>query len=372
MLIAEIRRKLPSIEDIDANGPDALAQIRGLLRESKEDLLTADVFGVIKYLPRRPYLDSVLGALASRNPDSKVFQDALPQIRERIHNLLFQFWPNYATPAGLSDGSTEPDVQLADDQTFLLFEVKLYSTFGYRQLERELAVAACESKGREFFVVLVTPGSKPPRFRYGAARLQAPEYLAAVALGEELPVEARKILAANRNRVLWISWEAILKSLNEAHQLHRDSAANQSESVSRAADMLGDLNALMLLRHIQPFAGFTEIRDLPTDGQYDARPVFLSAVNIEVRDVYQLSNALRIAPQPFGWRSVSLQAIPQDAFVPVGACCKTWNLSSDKPILRLNRDSIKPKSGWSLAGPLLRWPPPKNRAGFALQKKLGK
>ncbi len=49
MLIAEIRRKLPSIEDIDANGPDAMAQIRGLLRETKEDLLTADVFGVLKY-----------------------------------------------------------------------------------------------------------------------------------------------------------------------------------------------------------------------------------------------------------------------------------------------------------------------------------
>lgn len=52
MLIAEIRRKLPDIEDIDAHGPDAIAQVRSLLRETKEDLLTADVFGVLKYFPR--------------------------------------------------------------------------------------------------------------------------------------------------------------------------------------------------------------------------------------------------------------------------------------------------------------------------------
>jgi hypothetical protein len=63
---------LPNIEDIDADGPDAVAQIRGLLRETKEDLLTADVFGVLKYLPRRPYLESVLTALALRNPVSKL------------------------------------------------------------------------------------------------------------------------------------------------------------------------------------------------------------------------------------------------------------------------------------------------------------
>ncbi len=53
MLIAEIRRKLASLDELDADDPESLDQLRGLLRESQEDLLTADVFGALKYLPGR-------------------------------------------------------------------------------------------------------------------------------------------------------------------------------------------------------------------------------------------------------------------------------------------------------------------------------
>ena len=108
MLIAEIRRKLPSIEDIDAEAPDAVAQVRRLLRETKEDLLTADVFGVLKYLPRRPYLESVLTTLAKLNRDSTEFQRAVGGIRANIHDLTFEFWPSYRTPEGLGSADTAP------------------------------------------------------------------------------------------------------------------------------------------------------------------------------------------------------------------------------------------------------------------------
>ena len=56
MLIAEIRRQLPDLQDVDPHAPVAIRQIRRLLSDSKEDVLTADVFGVLKYLPR--YCDS--------------------------------------------------------------------------------------------------------------------------------------------------------------------------------------------------------------------------------------------------------------------------------------------------------------------------
>lgn len=372
MLIAEIRRKLPSIEDIDADAPDAIAQIRGLLRETKEDLLTADVFGVLKYLPRRPYLESVLTALALRNPTKKEFQDALPHISQNVRDLVFQFWPNYQTPCGLADGRTEPDVQISDDRTLLLFEAKLGSAFGDRQLERELAVAACEANSREFFVVLVTPGSKPPRFRHGTERLQAADYLAAVTATDDLPAEARDLLVANRDRVLWISWEAIQEALNGANEQHRTVAGHQEESVQRAADMLTDLNTLMLLRQIRPFTGFVGLREMPPEAGYDARPVLLRAPSIQAQDEYQLVNAVRVAPESFGWRCpLPPSTWVPDTFIPFGTCCTSWQLVSNSPLLDLSRQRIPPKLGWNLTNPLIRWPPPSACSGFAVQKTVG-
>jgi len=372
MLIAEIRRKLPSIEDIDADDPDAIAQIRGLLRETKEDLLTADVFGVLKYLPRRPYLESVLETLAQRNRNSKEFQDALPHIRQNVQDLVFQFWPNYPTPCGLADGRTEPDVQIADDRTLLLFEAKLGSGFGDRQLERELAVAACEANSREFFVVLVTPGSKPPRFRYKTERLQATDYIAAVAATDDLPAEARDLLVANKDRVLWISWEAIKETLNGAHEQHRTFAGHQEESVQRAADMLTDLNTLMLLRQIRPFTGFVGLRNISPEAGYDARPVLLTAPSIQAWDEYQLENVVRVVPEPFGWRCPSSPStwIP-GSFIPFGTCCKSWQLLSNYPLFHLSRKRIQPKPKWNLTDPFLRWASPSGRSGFAIGKAVG-
>lgn len=243
MLIAEICRKLASIDDLDADDPESLDQLRGLLRESQEDLLTADVFGVLKYLPRRPYLEAVFKALVERNAASRELRNAWPQLKANVQALKFRFWPSYPTPADLSDGRTEPDVQVDDDGTLLLCETKLNSPFGHRQLELELAVAATAARKREFFLVLVTPGSRPPRFRFATRRFHAADYLAAMADSAELPPAARPLLADHRHRVLWISWETICSSLQEALRGHRQQTEAQSESVARAADHLGDLDA---------------------------------------------------------------------------------------------------------------------------------
>jgi len=149
MLIAEIRRKLASLDELDADDPESLDQLRGLLRESQEDLLTADVFGALKYLPRRPYLETMLATLVERNPTSR--------------------------------------------------------------------------------------GSRPPRFRVGARRLHATDYLAALADSDELPAAARQLLAEHRRRVLWISWETIHVSLQQAHRRR----CQQTDSAE--ADYVGSL-----------------------------------------------------------------------------------------------------------------------------------
>ena len=300
MLIAEIRRKLASIDELDPDDPESLGQLRGLLRASQEDLLTADVFGALKYLPRRPYLETVLATLVDRNPASRELRDAWPQLQAGVQNLEFRFWPSYPTPAGLSDGWTEPDVQLADERTLLLFEAKLNSAFGDRQLERELAVAATEARGREFFLVLVTPGSRPPRFRAGARRFHAADSLAAVANSDELPAAARPLLADHRHRVLWISWETIHSSLQEALHGHRQQTEAQSESVARAADLLGDLDALMRMRQIQPFTGLANaVKNSPIQ-RASGQAVFLATTDTS-----------------------------RETWAPIGTCCHTWRLEPD-------------------------------------------
>jgi acyl carrier protein phosphodiesterase len=300
MLIAEIRRKLASLDELDADDPESLDQLRGLLRETKEDLLTADVFGVLKYLPRRPYLETVLATLVERNPASCEFRDAWPQLQANLQSLEFRFWPNYPTPNGLSDGSTEPDVQLSDERSFILFEAKLKSAFGDRQLERELAVAATEAQGREFFLVLVTPGSRPPRFRVGARRLHATDYLAALADSDELPAAARQLLAEHRRRVLWISWETIHVSLQQAHRRRCQQTDSAGESVARAADLLGDLDALMRMRQMQPFAGLARAVSNSPIRRAPDRPVFLTTTGTS-----------------------------RETWVPLGKCCRNWRLEPD-------------------------------------------
>lgn len=298
MLIAELRRKLSSIDELDAGDLESLGQLRGLLRETKEDLLTADVFGALKYLPRRPYLEMVLETLRQRNSSSRQYQQAWPRIRSSLHDLEFRFWPSYPTPFELACGSTEPDLQLANEQMLLLFEAKLNSAFGDQQLERELAVAATQAEGRDFFLVLVTPGRRPPRFRFGTRRLDAAEYLEAQAKSEELSGEARKCLHEHRHRVLWISWEAIQTSLQQAHRGHCSQHGSQQESVARAADLLGDLRELMRMRQMQPYEGLGQaLKDFPRQCESDGLVFFAGT-----------------------------RAANGEKFVPIGTCCRTWRL----------------------------------------------
>ena len=177
MLIAELRRKLMDLDDIVADDRGVVAQVRTLLSETKEDLLTADVFGLVKYLPRQYYLDAVLTAIAACNPEAREYGQHLPKLQEVGTHLKFTFWPTYATPEGLGGTWTEPDVELSDSSTLILVEAKLWSGFGKQQVERELAVALAQAEGRECFVVLVTPGNRPPRFGCDHGRLVFRDYL---------------------------------------------------------------------------------------------------------------------------------------------------------------------------------------------------
>ncbi|MCK4819765.1 hypothetical protein KA005_28620, partial [bacterium] len=267
MLIAEIRRKLASLEEIDPEEGDVIAQLHTLLGETKEDLLTSDVFGAIKYLPRVPYLEAVLRAIADRNPHADDFRKCIYKSSLCLEALNFNFWPSYPTPAGLPGSVTEPDVELSGPDILIHFEAKLQSGFGEWQVERELAVAIEQSKDKEFFLVLVTSSTSPPHISFRGRRLSVLDHLQSVSEAPEISAEIVNQLRRNSKRVLWISWLAIMAALEAAHSQHHNIEGVSYSEKCRATDMLQDLKQLMLMRGIQPFNGLAHIAERCIDLQ---------------------------------------------------------------------------------------------------------
>jgi hypothetical protein len=272
MLIAEVRRKLLDLEDVDPDSPGALDHVRALLKSSKEDILTADVFGAIKYLPRRPFFGAMLDAIAARNPSAIPFQAAVGDLKSSSTSMKAEFWPTYPTPEGLEGVITEPDLVFSNEHCFLMFECKLYAGFGAQQIERELAICLEQAGKRETFLVLVTPGIRPPRMRIHGKRLPFPEFLAQAVSSGEIPKALGSQLLANADRVVWISWSRILASLTTA--LSSRILESFSDDVrDRVVDILTDLEELMSMRGIHTFGGFMPSMDftpLPRDGS----PIF--------------------------------------------------------------------------------------------------
>lgn len=276
MLIAEIRHKLLDLEDLVETADDPIAQVRTLLDASKEDLLTADVFGAIKYLPRIPYLTAVLRAISERNGSARRFQEHLNPLASCAEQCIFSFWPSYRNPAGMPGELTEPDVELVAPSSLIFFEAKLFSGFGSFQIERQLLIGLEHAKGREFFLVLVTAGRRPPRLRISGKRLAVPDYLQQVAAAGALRKEYCDRVHDNADRVLWISWQALFCALERAHKQHCDETGGVGEGVRCAADLLADLRTLLEMRQLHPFRGIRATASTVTT----SRPVFFPAAPV--------------------------------------------------------------------------------------------
>jgi len=250
VLVAELRRKLPELDDIDPRATDAVAQVRQLLKESKEDLLTADVFGVLKYLPTRPYMEAILRAIALRNPEASAYSRHLPVLLGDVDNSTFSFWPTFRTPDGLSGGSTEPDIVIETPSTFIVVEAKLGSGFGDQQVERELAIVMERAGNREGFLLLVTT-SCAPHFGPRRRRLTLAQHLDNCMQLGLLPYELGTRLKGAAERVLWFDWVGILRELKNGIS----SDAEHQSSGFKTTELIRDLLAVAALRGIRVFEG---------------------------------------------------------------------------------------------------------------------
>jgi len=99
---------------------------------SIEDVLTGDFFGVLDYLPRRPYLRDFFAWVSRLNESTD--SPCLTNVDWAKVEILF--WPK----APEADDHTEPDLVIVSNRWVVVVEAKLNSTFGWRQPQREFAM----------------------------------------------------------------------------------------------------------------------------------------------------------------------------------------------------------------------------------------
>jgi hypothetical protein len=320
VLIAEIRHKLLDLGKVDANAPDALGRIRQLLLETKEDLLTADVFGALKYLPRRPYLESVLCAAARRARHSRLARE-LPSILDGLSGLKFEFWPSYPTPSGLEGSVTEPDVELSGPDLLMFFEAKLLSGFGTLQVARELAVGLDQAGDRSFYLTLVTPHHSPRGFKVAGRRVGFHSYVAFHAQQGDIAPELSQHLLAAADRILWMSWADILAALKQGLTIHAQGDGADSEAPARAADVIGDLVELVQMRGIRPFRGLGRLPSPSLAAM--KRPIMIQAslvgrytfIGLKLQTMPRLRDAGSVGEIRWTWRDATVADGPRLAQV---------------------------------------------------------
>jgi hypothetical protein len=238
MLIAEIRRKLLDLDDVPEEGDDGIAKVRELLSTAKEDLLTSDVFGALKYLPRDPYLRAVLAGIAKCSQSHLLAQVVEQLSWDTVYK--FSFWPSYPTPAGIPGAVTEPDVELSGPALRIFFEAKLHSGLGKHQVARQLLIGLQQAGSSQFFLVVVTAGLAKPRD------------LRTVPAPDEIPVEVRRQLQENMDRVLWINWSRLMNCIEAATA---EISIGNPALATYCKEIVSDLSELMHMRGLGAFHG---------------------------------------------------------------------------------------------------------------------
>lgn len=121
MLQAELYGKLPT----DAS--------------KSEDVLTSNVFGIMKNCDRDSFFKPWLESIGLKIPT------------EDIEKAKFSFWPKF-------EDRTEPDIVIDMPNYFIVIEAKYLSNLGSdeTQLSREISQGLKEAKGRNFLLICIT------------------------------------------------------------------------------------------------------------------------------------------------------------------------------------------------------------------------
>lgn len=198
-----------------------------------ENVLTAEVFQALDFLPREAFLGRVLrGAVTV--PDY-LTEDCLENAGAHVEEAHVDVLPGDLALPDLGVRA-QPDVAIGSSASYVFVEAKRVrrASFQPEQLARELLLTAGHGEGRQPVLLLVL-GEPPPVTVKGHGRMSLSD---AVALGLET-IEAR-VGASVRTRVggtalAYLTWSAIASNIEDA----LDSYDNPDRSTTEAVRRLG-------------------------------------------------------------------------------------------------------------------------------------
>jgi hypothetical protein len=182
-----------------------------IVRTTSEDLLTANVFGILKNLDPKIWLRRFLGE-AIKGKDFS---------RHTFEGLSFEFWKRYRPPANRKyrEGISEVDVTISYKDGIIFIEAKYLAPVSARtsndpqrdQVIRYLDLAAYHFLNhpdtvKEFYFVLIMDTEKPPwiltRYRYNQNLIKG---LTGPGLFKP-PVDTGRLLSKG---IGWLTWQQV-------------------------------------------------------------------------------------------------------------------------------------------------------------------
>lgn len=182
-----------------------------ILRSTSEDLLTANVFGLLRHFPPKLWLAPLLNASLETTRFSQVpFAD-----------FRMSFWTEIPPPPsrGRTEGPTEVDVSICFDSFAVFIEAKLHAPLApgtardpnRNQLARLIHVAHAATREGQLFdrepvVLVIGPTPRPPAL---VSRYWSPANLRRD-IGDDLDGPSSALMARNLG---WASWTCVSKAL---------------------------------------------------------------------------------------------------------------------------------------------------------------
>jgi hypothetical protein len=210
-----------------------------------ENVLTAEVFQILDFLPREHFLGSIIDELNVDNDDLKT------KIKKEIEKGVFTLLPGnfYLKPSGDSHQTkhaVQPDGILEFDSVYTVIEAKRirHNSFQEKQLAREFVLATKEARDKSPLLLLIL-GQEPPVLVKGKGRLSIEDSIVSpleeiVLNTEGHPLAMEEIKELIKHHTAWITWqkiqEIIIKQLESYCEL--DLPISNKNSVTRLCNSL--------------------------------------------------------------------------------------------------------------------------------------
>lgn len=191
-----------------------------IVRSTSEDLITSNVFGVLKNLDPNVWLPRLLGE-AIKGKDFG---------QESFKSLSFEFWKKLKPPTGRiqREGRSEIDLVISYDDTVIFIEAKYLASVSLRtthdayrdQVIRYLDLAAhhvlvCQKESRKFYLILIEDTEKPP---WVLQRYRQPRNIATGLADLGFFGDKEDICKRLSEGIGWLSWAIIQDLLSRVRE----------------------------------------------------------------------------------------------------------------------------------------------------------